>query len=182
MQGGLGSGLIGDFVGNQQQHGGNDQAVYAYAREDLNTWQNLLQRDISNGMFGENLTTVGIDVTEARIGERWTIGTSGLVLEVSRPRIPCRTFANWLAIPNWIKAFTEATQPGAYLRVITPGPVSAGDPVTVSYRPDHDITVALVFRALTREPDLLPAILDASALAESVRETAIRRSKARPDT
>ncbi|MBY0442906.1 MAG: MOSC domain-containing protein [Mycobacteriaceae bacterium] len=180
MQGGLGSGLVGDVIGNQQQHGGDDQAVYAYAREDLDTWQSVLHRDISNGMFGENLTTVGLDVTESRIGEQWTIGTGGLVLEVSRPRIPCRTFASWLAIPNWIKIFTEAAQPGAYLRVITAGPVRAGDTITVSYRPDHDISVALVFRALTREPNLLPNILDTPALAEPVRQTAARRVKTRP--
>ena len=38
------------------------------------------------GNFGENLTTSGIEVTQARIGERWRIGTDGLVLEVSAPR------------------------------------------------------------------------------------------------
>ena len=182
MQGGLGSGLVGDVIANHQQHGGNDQAVYAYAREDLDTWQSILHRDISNGMFGENLTTKGIDVNEARIGEQWMIGTGGLVLEISRPRIPCRTFANRLAVPHWIKIFTEAAQPGAYLRVINPGPVSAGDTVAVTYRPDHQVSVALVFRALTREPNLLAEILDTPALAEAVRQTAARRVGTRPKT
>ena len=68
MHGGLGSGLVGDTIGNQKLHGGDDQAVYAYAREDLDAWEIQLQRTLNNGMFGENLTTSGIDVTGARIG------------------------------------------------------------------------------------------------------------------
>ena len=93
MRGGLGSGLVGDTVGNQRLHGGDDQAVYAYAREDLDMWETRLARPLTNGMFGENLTTSGVGVTEARVGERWRIGTDGLVLEVSAPRTPCRTFS-----------------------------------------------------------------------------------------
>src|SRR6476659_7767099 len=96
MHGGLGSGLIGDVIGDHHVHGGDDQAVYAYAREDLDAWQAALGRELTNGMFGENLTTSGVDVTGARIGERWRVGSDGLVLEVSAPRIPCRTFAAWL--------------------------------------------------------------------------------------
>jgi MOSC domain-containing protein YiiM len=118
MHGGLGSGLVGDTIGNQKLHGGDDQAVYAYAREDLDTWEVQLQRDLTNGIFGENLTTSGIDVTGARIGERWRFGTDGLVLEVSAPRTPCRTFATFLNLNQWIKTFTQAGKPGAYFRVI----------------------------------------------------------------
>src|SRR5262249_7571790 len=92
MHGGLGSGLVGDFIGNPKVHGGDDQAVYAYAREDLDWWEAQLGRELTNGMFGENLTTSGVEVTGARIGERWRIGTDGLLLEVSAPRTPCRTF------------------------------------------------------------------------------------------
>ncbi len=85
MRGGLGSGLVGDTIGNQKLHGGDDQAVYAYAREDLDEWETRLDRSLTDGMFGENLTTSGVEVTHARIGERWRIGTDGLVLEVSAP-------------------------------------------------------------------------------------------------
>lgn len=175
MHGGLGSGVVGDFIGNQQVHGGDDQAVYAYAREDLDAWQLTLRRDITNGMFGENLTTSGLDITGARIGERWSVGAGGLLLEVSRPRIPCRTFAAWLAVGGWIKTFTAEAVPGAYLRVITAGPVRAGDTIVVSDHPDHDITVGLVFRALTREPGLLTRILQAQALPDEIRQLAKRR-------
>lgn len=176
MHGGLGSGLIGDTIGSRQFHGGDDQAVYAYAREDLDDWQVTLDRDIANGLFGENLTTVGMDVTNALIGERWRLGTDGPELEVSRPRIPCRTFAAWLDIDGWIKTFTSAAIPGAYLRLVAPGTVRAGDPIVVAERPDHDITVGLVFRALTLEAQLLPQILQADALPEPLKKLAARRA------
>lgn len=178
MHGGLGSGLIGDVIGDLQVHGGDDQAVYAYAREDLDHWQVELDREIPNGTFGENLTTAGIDVTNARIGERWRVGSDGLELEVTRPRIPCRTFAAWLEINGWIKTFTRAAVPGAYLRLVSPGKVRAGDPVVVTWRPDHDVTVGLVFRALTLEPGLLPQILQADALPTELKERASRRTRA----
>jgi MOSC domain-containing protein YiiM len=172
---GLGSGLAGDLIGNRKYHGGDDQAVYAYAREDLDTWEGELDRSLANGMFGENLTTVGIDVTGALIGERWNIGSDGLILEVSRPRTPCRTFTHFLGIRGWMSTFTRAAKPGAYLRVITPGVLRAGDTVTIVERPDHDITVGRVFRAMMTEPELLPGILGAEALADEVKRVARRR-------
>ncbi|AQA06754.1 MOSC domain-containing protein [Mycobacterium sp. MS1601] len=174
-RGGLGSGLVGDMIGNPKFHGGDDQAVYAYAREDLDAWQTELQRELTNGIFGENLTTAGVDVTGARIGERWHVGTGGLVLEVSSPRTPCRTFVEFLDIRGWMKTFTEAATPGAYLRVIEPGPVQAGDAVVVTDRPDHEVTVGMVFRAMMREPELLPHLLTAEALPEKIKEQARKR-------
>ena len=180
MQGGLGSGLVGDTIGNQKLHGGDDQAVYAYGREDLDAWEIQLQRELTNGMFGENLTTSDIDVTGARIGERWRVGTDGVVLEVSAPRTPCRTFAAFLHLSQWIKTFTQAGKPGAYLRVISPGTVRAGDAITIDYRPDHDVTIGLVFRARMSEPELLPRLLEADALSAELKAYAQRRVASNP--
>jgi MOSC domain-containing protein YiiM len=175
LRAGLGSGLVGDTIGNQKLHGGDDQAVYAYAREDLDEWEARLGRPLTDGMFGENLTTSGVEVTHARIGERWHVGTDGLVLEVSAPRTPCRTFSAFLDLDNWIKTFTEAAKPGAYLRVISPGTVRAGDEISVEDRPDHDVTINLVFRAKMSEPNLLPQVLAADALSAELKEYARRR-------
>jgi MOSC domain-containing protein YiiM len=151
-EGGAGSGLAGDTIGDRESHGGDDQAVYAYAREDLDRWERELNRTLTSGSFGENLTTEGVDVNGARIGERWTIGDE-VVLEVTSPRVPCSTFRGWMGIPGWLKTFTAAAIPGAYLRVIAPGTVSAGDEIVVSHRPEHEVTVAVMFRALTIEGD-----------------------------
>jgi MOSC domain-containing protein YiiM len=171
-------GLDGDRVYDVKHHGGDDQAVYAYAREDLDRWEGELGSHFANGAFGENLTTAGIDVNAALIGERWAIGTTGLVLEVSCPRIPCVTFAGWLGIRGWMKRFTQDALPGPYLRVVTPGEVAAGDAITVVSRPDHPVTVAMSFRAVTTEPDLLPLLLDVEAFPATDREM-IRRRLAR---
>ncbi len=175
MRGGLGSGLVGDAIGNQKLHGGDDQAVYTYAREDLDDWEAVLDRPLTNGMFGENLTTSGVDVTGARIGERWRVGTDGPLLEVSAPRTPCRTFSAFLELHNWIKTFTQAAKPGAYLRVIEPGALRAGDAISIDYRPDHEVTISLVFRARMSDPDLLPQLLTADALSSELKEYARRR-------
>ncbi|TJZ52036.1 MOSC domain-containing protein [Streptomyces piniterrae] len=155
-----GSGLAGDAVLDVRNHGGNDQAVYAYAREDLDFWQRELGRELANGVFGENLTTSGVDISGARIGERWRVGPR-LLLEVTSPRIPCRLFQQWLGEDDWMKRFTAAAVPGAYLRVLEPGEIRAGDAVEPVHRPAHDVSVALAFRALTVERELLPRLLAA---------------------
>jgi len=152
------SGLAGDAVCDTRHHGGDDQAVYAVAREDLDDWERELGRTLPNGVFGENLTTEGLDVSGARIGERWRIG-SEVVLEVTCGRIPCRTFQGHIGEKGWVKRFTERGAPGAYLRVIEPGEIRSGDPIEIVHRPDHDVTVALQFRAVTTELELLPRLL-----------------------
>lgn len=165
---GLGSGLVGDMIGDRENHGGDDQAVYAYAREDLDHWMHALGRDLLPGSFGENLTTEGIDITNAIIGERWVVGDE-VELQVTEPRIPCSTFRGWIGEPGWLTTFTEAAIPGTYLRVVTSGSVAAGDRIAISHRPAHGVTVALVFRALTREPALLPSLLSAEELPQETR-------------
>lgn len=166
-------GLAGDRVYDVKHHGGPDQAVYAYAREDLDRWAEELGRPLPNGVFGENLTTAGADVSGARIGEHWRIGS--VLLEVSCPRIPCATFEGWLEREGWIRQFTRAATPGAFLRVVEAGTLSAGAEIEILDRPEHDVTVALVFRALTLEPELLPMIVVADALPAESRERALSR-------
>ena len=171
---GLGGGLVGDTVCDRRHHGGDTQAVYAYAREDLDHWESVLGRNLPGGVFGENLTTTGVDVNAAVIGERWRIGDE-LELAVTVPRIPCGTFRGWMAEQGWLRTFARAAMPGTYLSVVSPGQVRAGDPVTVLHRPAHGVTVAQVFRAVTLEPALLPSILAAEGLDEETKEMARQR-------
>ncbi|MFG2295121.1 MOSC domain-containing protein [Streptomyces sp. NPDC048603] len=168
-----GSGVEGDDVCSKRHHGGDHQAVYAYAREDLDWWEGELGRELSGGLFGENLTTSGLDVNGALLGERWRIGRD-VVLEVASARIPCRTFQGHLGEPGWIKRFTQAVRPGAYLRVVEEGQVSPGDRVEVLHRPGHEVTVGFLFRAFTTERQLLPRILAAGdALEPASRDKAL---------
>ncbi len=135
-------GLTGDDQSDKRHHGGEDQAVYLYADEDADWWAAELGRDIAPGLFGENLRTTGIDLSTTLIGQRWRIGESGLVVEVTSPRDPCATFARRMGEPQWVRRFTQRRAPGAYVRVVEPGVVAAGDQVVALNEPDHDVTVA----------------------------------------
>ncbi|GAA3237047.1 MOSC domain-containing protein [Pseudonocardia petroleophila] len=170
-----GSGLSGDRICDVRHHGGPDQAVYAYAREDLDGWAEVLG-PLASGAFGENLTTRGVDVTGAVIGERWRVGAD-LVLQVTVPRVPCRTFAAWLDRRGWVRTFTEAAVPGAYLRVVVPGEVRAGDAVEVVHRPGHGVTIGTTFRALLTSPELLPLLAGVDELPQEAKDQVARRTR-----
>jgi MOSC domain-containing protein YiiM len=161
-RGGLGSGVVGDDVVSRQHHGGSGQAVYAVAGEELDWWSDALGRELSDGVFGENLTTAGVEVDGALIGERWRVGSA--VLEVTGPRIPCATFAAWMGERGWVRRFTERGRSGAYLGVVEPGRIGCGDGVEVLDRPGHDIEVSVVFRALMGDVDAARRTLDAAVL------------------
>ncbi|MFC6713274.1 MOSC domain-containing protein [Branchiibius cervicis] len=166
-KGGLGSGVVDDGIGSRKHHGGYAQAVYAYALEDYDWWAAQLGRSLGPGLFGENLTTRGLDLTNALIGEEWTIGP--VVLRVEVPRIPCATFAARMGEKQWVRRFTEAGRTGAYLSVQAPGRITAGDVVTVS-RPSHDITLLDAFRAVTGDREQARRVLDAQVLYPSEHE------------
>lgn len=168
-------GLDGDQVADTVHHGGPDQAVYVFAREDLDRWAESLGRPLRDGQFGENFTTWGIDVNEAEVGERWRVGSA--LFEVASVRTPCYKFQGWMGVSGfdnaaWVKRFAADGRPGPYLRVLEPGHVAAGDELTVVHRPGHGVTASLMFRALMTEPALLPRLLEVDGLAERVRAKA----------
>ena len=168
-------GLAGDQVSDTENHGGRDQAVYAFAREDLDYWQQQLGRPIGPGVFGENLTTVGIDVNAAEVGEHWRIGTA--LLEVASVRTPCNDFKNWLGVSGfdnraWVRRFAARQRPGPYLRVLRAGLLAAGDPIEVVHRPGHGVTVSAMFCALTSHRERLPELLLVDGLVAEAREKA----------
>ena len=160
-RGGLGSGVVGDEIGDRKHHGGSQQAVYAYAREDQQWWEGELGRPLAPGAFGENLTTVGVDTTHALIGEVWRL--DDVVLRVEVPRIPCATFAGHMGVPQWVKRFSAEGRTGAYLSVVRPGTFRSGVTIEVE-RPEHDIDLLLSFRAAMGDLDAARRVLDAGVL------------------
>jgi len=159
-------GLAGDTQVDRRFHGGVDRAVYAYAQEDADHWVAALTREVPAGLLGENLRISGLDVSGAHVGERWR-SSRGLVLEVSAPRMPCRTLQGFLDVPDMIARFNSAGRPGAYLRVITQGEVAAGDRITV----ERDAAA-----------DAAPTVADIMALRRGVTSTAELRELAALDS
>ena len=143
----------------EDKHGGRDQALYVYAREEAQRWADELGLDIPPGTFGENLAVSGMPVTDAVLGERWRIGSTVLV-ETTTPRTPCVTFQSWMGQPQWVKRFTARGDVGTYVRVLTPGAISAGDPIEVVERPAHGVTIREVFNAAEADPRRLQRLLD----------------------
>ena len=153
----LANGLGGDERADMVAHGSPTQAVYAYAREDYDWWEGELGRSLVDGQFGENLTTTGVDVNGALLGEQWRVGSA--LLEVTAPRIPCVVFRNWLDEAGWVRRFTKAARPGAYFRVLEQGDLAAGDKIEVVWRPTTSVTITESFHAYHGDRDLMRRLL-----------------------
>lgn len=162
--------LAGDDQADRKAHGGPDKAVYAYAVEDLRWWEPQVGRPLAYAEFGENLTTEGLEVNTALIGERWAIGTT--VLEVAEPRVPCWRLGVRMNDKMFPRRFTEALRPGAYLRIIVEGEVGAGDEIRVVERPAHDLTIRDMFRIYAFDHDEIQRLLAVSHISESWRRWA----------
>ncbi|MBO0844371.1 MAG: MOSC domain-containing protein [Nocardioides sp.] len=156
-------------------HGGVDAAVYVYADEDAAYVAGMLDRDVPPGFLGENLRTHGLDVTGALLGERWWIGEpgTGVLLEVRRPRTPCRNLAMRVGEDDFHIRFNATGRVGAMCRVLQTGVVAAGDPVTIEHRPDHDVSVSVLVTGMN--PAQARGLLDSGAsLTTAVRAKARR--------
>jgi MOSC domain-containing protein YiiM len=120
--------LDGDDQADRRVHGGADKAVYAYATEDYDWWAAQVG-PLRPGTFGENLTTIGIDLTGAHIGDRWRVGST--LLEVAQPRQPCFKLGIRMGDDAFPGAFEKAGRPGVYLRIVSAGSIIAGAPIDV---------------------------------------------------
>lgn len=175
---GDGPGVVEDHVGDGRFHGGEHKAVYAYAREELDHWEKELSRGLSDGFFGENLTTEGIELEALLLNQRLRVGDD-VVLEVSVARKPCDTFAAHVAERGWVRRFTGRGRCGAYLRVVAPGAVRPGDTITVLEPPDHDIDLRVAFAAAMGDDEAATRVLAAGCLPRSYHDRLAARVRAR---
>jgi len=162
--------LEGDDQADREAHGGPDKAIYAYAIEDYRWWQKELGRPLQHAEFGENLTTEGIDVTGALVGDRWRVGNA--LLEVSEPRVPCWRLGVRTDDPTFARRFTEAGRPGTYLRIIEEGDIGADDAIDVVDRPAHDVSIGAVFRIYTRARHEAARLLEVDKISDAWKKWA----------
>ena len=137
--------FAGDDQADRTVHGGPDKAVYAYAREDYDFWR-AQGMDVHDALFGENLTTEGINLAERVVGERWNVGST--TLEVAQPRLPCYKLGIRVGDATFLRRFLAAQRVGAYLRVIAEGDIGAGDAIDVISRPAHGFTLRNMVQSL----------------------------------
>ena len=143
-------GLYADLQADRKHHGGDEKAVYAYAVEDAEWWEEQVGREITPGLFGENIRVEGLEVSNAVVGTRWRIGAGedAVELEVTGPRTPCMTFARWMGEESrgWVKRFSDARRLGAYLKVTRSGRIRSGDEIAVVHIPDDAPTILDLYR------------------------------------
>lgn len=169
--------LEGDGQADRRHHGGPDKAVYAYGQQHYVTWQQELARTLPPAAFGENLSIAGLDEQRLGVGDELVIGQ--VRLQVSQPRIPCFKLGLHLGDPEMPRRFIAAARPGAYLRVLQPGMLQAGQPV--QWRRDGaSIPLKPLFQAYMqpRQPGALAVLQRAlahPALSAEWREALAKR-------
>lgn len=162
--------LDGDRQADLTVHGGLEKAVYAYPAEHYDYWRGELPGiDLPWGMFGENLTTVGLLEDTVNIGDRFRIGTAELM--VTQPRMPCYKLGIKFGCADMVKRFLASRLPGIYFSVLQGGELGAGDAIELVSRDENDVTVLDIVRLYGRQGDseLLRRAVEVKALAEGWR-------------
>jgi MOSC domain-containing protein YiiM len=141
------TGLTGDVQANRKVHGGVDKALLAYSGDHYRRWKDIIDGfEGRPGSFGENLTFNGLAEPDVCIGDRWQLGE--VVVEVSQPRQPCSNLSRRWSRPSLVIEVVANGWTGWYLRIITPGMLSAGDPVALLERPHPEWPIPRAHRAM----------------------------------
>lgn len=133
-------GVKNDTVIDKIHHGGKDKACYLYSCNHYNFWKKKYANlNWDFGMFGENLTIEGLDESQLRIGDVYSIGDA--LIQVSQPRQPCYKMGIKFNDPNIVPEFRDAPYPGVYVRVLKEGHVNNGDEfhLTASDKNAHSV-------------------------------------------
>ena len=158
--------IDGDGQGDTNGHGGENRAVLVYQVDSYHHWRRHFGRDdIEFGAFGENFTVDGLSDDQVCIGDRYRIG--GAEFEVTQPRVTCFRVGLRLGVEDMAALMVGHHRPGFYLRVLTEGPVQAGDPIVKLADGPEGMTVAEIDALL-----YLPH-RDAAALRRALRIPAL---------
>jgi len=133
--------IDGDGQGDLAGHGGEQRAVFVYQIESYRYWQEQLGwHDFEYGQFGENFTVQGLADDQVCIGDRYRIGDA--VFEVTQPRVTCFRVGIRLDDPRMPALLVSHHRPGFYFRVLTEGPVEAGQEIVKLAAGPEGMTVA----------------------------------------
>src|SRR5262249_31926395 len=162
----------GDRQADLSVHGGPDKAVYVYPVEHYVYWhRELPDMTLPWGMFGENLTTEGLQEDALRIGDRFRIGSTEVV--VTQPRIPCFKLGLRFGRDDIVKRFLTSGRTGFYFKVVAEGEVGKGDPILLVERDENSVAVSEITRLYARDKDDLEGlrhIVGVAALPDDWRD------------
>jgi len=164
--------LEGDKQADLSVHGGPTKAVYAYPSEHYPFWRSEFpEMELECGMFGENLTTEGLEEESIHIGDVFQLGTAQLV--VTEPRMPCFKLTIRFEREDIVKRFLQSQRSGLYFGVMQEGTVQAGDRFELLSTDSQRLKVADIARLYTTDKgntELLTKAVATSALPEKWRE------------
>ncbi|MGI9072110.1 MAG: MOSC domain-containing protein [Bryobacteraceae bacterium] len=150
--------IAGDRQADLRVHGGPYKAVYCYPGEHYAFWREQLPgMDLSDGMFGENLTTEGLAEDAVYIGDKFRVGSS--VLQVTQPRMPCFKLGIRFGRVDMVKKFWQSGRSGIYFSVVEEGDLAAGDLIERTALGPEAVSVADVVR-LYRGDETSSALLE----------------------
>ena len=137
--------LAGDQQSDLSVHGGPDKAVYLYPSEHYRYWKEQLPEiEMPWGMFGENLTTAGLDERTVHVGDVFRFGSA--VLRVTQPRMPCYKLGIRFGRKDIMRRFSDSGRSGFYLSVVREGVIGAGDPIELVSVPAERVSIAGMLR------------------------------------
>ncbi|WP_078428351.1 MOSC domain-containing protein [Alkalihalobacterium alkalinitrilicum] len=166
----------GDGQADKENHGGRDKAVCVYPYEHYDYWQNVLNREMSNGAFGENLTVKGMLETDVCIGDTYRVGD--VVVQVSQPRQPCYKLAKRNEVDDLVVRVQDTGYSGYYFRVLEEGFVDKNDAIELIERHPNEVSVAFANTIMFKEKgniDGIKTILAVDELSDSWRKTLMKR-------
>lgn len=173
--------LSGDRPADLIHHGGEHKAIYSYSDEHYPFWQRQYPGfDLPPGVFGENLTTRGLDEGEVCIGDRFRVGTA--LLEASEPRMPCSKLALRFQREDVVKRFLDSRRCGIYWRIIEAGDVGAGDAIVPDESTGNGLSVRDVVDVYVEpraDRGLLELALACASLSEKWRAKLRERAEAK---
>jgi MOSC domain-containing protein YiiM len=143
-----------DTVIDRKNHAGLNKACFLFAADQYSYWKHLYpQLKWDWGMFGENLTVLGMDESLIRIGDIYKIGSA--LVQVSQPREPCYKLGIRFNDQDILKQYVDHGHSGTYVRILEEGNVKKGDRLHLVEQSANTLTVKQCFQViLARKKDL----------------------------
>jgi len=171
------NGVLNDVVVDIRYHGGEHLAVYGFSKKHYSFFQKYYQNiSFYNGIFGENLTIDDLDETTLKIGDTFQIGSA--ILQISQPRLPCKTLNAVFKSNKMIQLFLNSTYSGVYFRVLMEGEIYKNDKLVLLNRENNSINVSDIYSLFTtnkKNKELIKESLNLETLSPKIKKDIQRK-------